>query len=369
MKKHVMVVKYILYDLLHSLKHSGRLKFQLTLTLCIGMFFPLLCFGCFYASMLQFSTLPLVEEERVLTIMLQGESQRPAELLDQLKADFPSIEQSSIVSYRYSVVEWSGERSNRFVRYATPSLLDFIQITDVSGRPILSDAQKLCIAENSWPINVEPGQSITVEGVEYHLSSRFTCLRNSSNLYLPYPEGKSLSNLMQHEIYLRGSNLPNEDTLIQWLKNTGLNVTAFQTGKDSSSELLVNCFKSSVNRMAIGLIGLLYAAINVGLVIIGKLQNEKRSLGIRMAVGASYKMICLSVFSENVLCLMAALVGDICIMPFILLHCPTSLAIKINPGVYLASFMFCLVVLVVSTWISTWKLKKIKPIRLMERVS
>lgn len=63
MKKHVMVVKYILYDLLHSLKHSGRLKFQLTLTLCIGMFFPLLCFGCFYASMLQFSTLPLVEEE------------------------------------------------------------------------------------------------------------------------------------------------------------------------------------------------------------------------------------------------------------------------------------------------------------------
>lgn len=38
MKKHVMVVKYILYDLLHSLKHSGRLKFQLTLTLCIGMF-------------------------------------------------------------------------------------------------------------------------------------------------------------------------------------------------------------------------------------------------------------------------------------------------------------------------------------------
>lgn len=68
MKKHVMVVKYILYDLLHSLKHSGRLKFQLTLTLCIGMFFPLLCFGCFYALMLQFSTIPLVEEERVLTI-------------------------------------------------------------------------------------------------------------------------------------------------------------------------------------------------------------------------------------------------------------------------------------------------------------
>lgn len=369
MKKHVMVVEYILYDLLHSLKRSGRLKFQLTLTLCIGMLFPLLCFGYFYALMLQFSTIPLSDEGQVLTIMVQGESQRPTEMLDQLKADFPSIEQSSIVSYRYSVVEWSGGRSNRFVRYAMPSLLDFIQITDVSGQPTLSDSQKLCVAENSWPIDVEAGQTITVEGIEYRLSSRFTCLRSSSNLYLPYPDGKSLSNLMQHEIYLRGSNLPDADTLEQWLQNAGLTVTTFQTGKDSSSELLTNYFKSSVSKIVIGFIGLFYAAINVSLVITGKLQNEKRSLGIRMAVGASYKMICLSVFSENVLCLIAAFIVDICLMPLILSHSPTSLAVKINPGIYLVSFVFGLMVLVIITWVSTWRLKKIKPIRLMERVS
>lgn len=369
MRKYCMVLEYIFYDILHSFRRSARLKLQLALTLCMGMLFPLICFGYLYALLLQFSTIPLVEDEQVLIIMLQGESQRPTELLDQLKADFPEIKQSSIVSYHYSVVEWSGERSNRFVRYTTPSLLDFIQITEVSGHPTLSDTNKLCIAENSWPVSAEPGQTITVDGIEYHLSGRFTCLRSSNNLYLPYPKEKPISNLTQHEIYLRGSNLPDEHSLTQWLQTFGLTVTAFQSGKESSSELLVDCFKSSMSKIIISLIGLLYAAINVALVITGKLQNEKRTLGIRMAVGASYKTIYLSVFSENVLCLTAALVGDICLIPFILSHCPTSLALKINVGVFLVSFVFSLGVLLIITWISTYKLKKIKPIRLMEKVS
>lgn len=362
-------VEYVLYDLIRSFRCSIRLKLQLTVTLCIGMIFPLFCFGGFYSLTQQFATIPFVEEEHVLTVMLQGKSESPTEVLEKIKMDFPAVSQVAMVSYCYCIVDCAGQQYNGFVRYTTPSLLNFIQIADASGTPTLSDTQKFCTAENSWYLSVEPGQKLTVNGIEYTLSGKFNSLRVTGILYLPYPDKSTLPNLMQHELYIRGMFPAEENLLKQWLSEKGFTITDFKTGEESSTALRISCLKSSSIKMMVGAVGMLYAAINIGLVVVGKLQNEKRNLSIRMAVGASYGEIYLNILGENIFCLIIAFACDVFLMPFILSYCPNTLSIEMNVVVYLGSFIFGVIVLIGTTWISTSKLKKTKLISLMERAT
>lgn len=369
MKKYGRKIEYILYDLIRSFKCSVRLKIQLTITLCIGMLFPLIYFGETNHLMRQFATIPFAEEEQVLTIMLQGKSERPMEVIEKLRRNFPTVSEIAMVSYCYCIVEWQGQHYSGFVRYTTPSLMNFIQMADTSGTPVLSDTQKLCTAENSWHISAEAGQKIKVDGVEYTLSGKFNSLRSVGNLYLPYSDKVGIQNLMQHELYIRGMNPLEKELLKQWLSDMGFTITEFKTGKESSTELLTSCLKSSAGKMTVGAIGVIYATINIGLVVVGKLQNEKRNLAIRRAIGASYLEIYLSVLGENILCLIAAFICDICLVPFVLLYSPNALTVEMGIGVYLASFTFGVIALIGITWISTSKIKKTKLISLMERVT
>lgn len=369
MSKYKRRVAYVLYDLICSFRCSIRLKVQLTVTLCIGMLFPLFCFGGIYSLTQQFATIPFVEEEQVLTVMLQGKSESPTEILEKIEKDFPTITQAAMVSYCYCIVDCAGQQYNGFVRYTTPSLLNFIQIADTSGTPTLSATQKTCIAESSWHLSAEPGQKITVNGIEYTLSGKFNSLRAAGNLYLPYPNKSTLLNLMQHELYIRGMSPAEEDFLKQWLTDEGFTITEFKTGEESSTALRISCLKSSSMKMMVGAVGVLYAAINIGLVVVGKLQNEKRNFSIRMAVGASYGDIYLNILGENIFCLIIAFVCDGFLMPFILSYCPSTLFIEMKGVVYLGSFIFGVIVLIGTTWISTSKLKKAKLISLMERAT
>ncbi|MCM1224711.1 MAG: hypothetical protein NC548_60710, partial [Lachnospiraceae bacterium] len=157
--------------------------------------------------------------------------------------------------------------------------------------------------------------------------------------------------------------------IAETLKSTDLPILNVRNGEELYHTSLREGLYKSMGIFGVGFVAFAFAAINVCLVLVGKLNLDKRTYGIRMALGASYGFVFLSAVIENMLCFCIAYLLDVVMVHILKPTYPEGLTVILNARVYVAAYVFGAFMTLVVTWIVLYRLKKQKLAELFERVS
>lgn len=147
--------------------------------------------------------------------------------------------------------------------------------------------------------------------------------------------------------------MPDEgDYIADALKSAGLSVADVRSGEELYHAGLKNGLYQSLGIFGVGFVVFTFAAINICLVLVGKLSLDKRTYGIRMTLGAPYSLVFLSALIENMLCFCIAYLLDVGMVHIMKPTYPKDLTIILNAKVYVTAYIFGAFMTIVVTWIA-----------------
>ena len=150
---------------------------------------------------------------------------------------------------------------------------------------------------------------------------------------------------------------------------TDLPVTDVRGGEELYRIDLKEGFLKSTGIFLAGLVAFVFSAINICLVLTGKMNLDKRNIGIRVALGASNQLIFMSALFENLFCYCIAYLCDIGLVYLLRPTYPEGLTVILNARVFIVALIFGIFMTVLVTFIVTFKLRRKKCVELFERVS
>ena len=213
------------------------------------------------------------------------------------------------------------------------------------------------------------GDTVTVDGQAYKLAGVYSSVRNNGKIFLPLAPQTSKGALQYSRIYFRNTQQSDLERLCTALETIGLKVRSVRNGEQDFQKLLSQCIQQSVLIFSAGAVSLLFAGLNIGLVLTGKILHNKRLIGIHMALGSSYSTELFSALVENLLCFAAAFILDLALVQLLRPTAPQTFALALTAGVYIGAFVFGAGMVLLVTWATMRNLKRRKLVELMERVS
>lgn len=213
------------------------------------------------------------------------------------------------------------------------------------------------------------GDTVTVDGQAYKLAGVYSSVRNNGKIFLPLAPQTSKGALQYSRIYFRNTQQSDLERLCTALETIGLKVRSVRNGEQDFQKLLSQCIQQSVLIFSAGAVSLLFAGLNIGLVLTGKILHNKRLIGIHMALGSSYSTELFSALVENLLCFAAAFILDLALVQLLRPTVPQTFALALTAGVYIGAFVFGAGMVLLVTWATMRNLKRRKLVELMERVS
>ena len=213
------------------------------------------------------------------------------------------------------------------------------------------------------------GDTVTVDGRAYKLAGVYSSVRNNGKIFLPPTVQTSKDTLQYSRIYLRNTQQSDLERLCKTLETIGFTVRSVRNGEQDFQKLLSQCIQQSVLIFGAGAVSLLFAGLNIGLVLTGKTLHNKRLIGIHMALGSSYGTELFSALVENLLCFAAAFILDLALVQLLRPTAPQAFALALTAGVYIGAFVFGAGMVWLVTWAIMRNLKRRKLVELIERVS
>ena len=221
------------------------------------------------------------------------------------------VEESIVIEKNYIVDSISGETN--YIHLIPSNYADFFLFDVLDGRYFtkaeMEEGANVCVVEKSYQdINdINIGDFITINNTELEIIGVIKRNANAGAVFIP-----------QHTI--KSSTLPNQDfqgyviaaTLtdearrfdIEWEK-IGLG-GELHTAQEYYSNGIRFFLIRSITIFVICAVLLFYALLNLINIMASKLESQKKSLGIRLALGASYRQIFLQFFFE---CLVLVLIA------------------------------------------------------------
>lgn len=352
--------------------HEFKINVILIVSMALGLLFPIFCLGNINVFVQNIETMRIQGGADTIVLTLYGvdvafqDVQRAIQNVGIKSADF------ALIAYCNSTVDWNDERHSEVVYYTTENITDFEMFVPVAGESVFSKNQNTCIIEKAdleQYGELSIGDTVTVDGQAYKLAGVYSSVRNNGKIFLPLAPQTSKGALQYSRIYFRNTQQSDLERLCTALETIGLKVRSVRNGEQDFQKLLSQCIQQSVLIFSAGAVSLLFAGLNIGLVLTGKILHNKRLIGIHMALGSSYSTELFSALVENLLCFAAAFILDLVLVQLLRPTVPQTFALALTAGVYIGAFVFGAGMVLLVTWATMRNLKRRKLVELMERVS
>lgn len=357
-----------------DLKRNWKLNIVLAACLALGMLLPLLCLGNVNVFVHKFSTIHLKDEANTLKVSFYEGYATPCVIKSALKEYEVSSDEFTVTAISRGYVEYNGISNNLHIFHIMENYLDFETVQLIEGSLDIFGSESLCLVDislqNQYP-DLCVGDTITISGKQFTVGGIFSAL-NKKSIIVPIrsTEWDASTGLSIDCVYLRSpAGLPEENQVMMALQSIGLSNFILQDGKRVFRDTLGVCLRKAAVVITIGLAAFCFSAINISLILMGKLMQDKRSIGIKMAIGASSKLIVIENLTENLFCYCIAFLMDFGLVGAIYPTCPKELELVIDGKVYMAAFLFGITMVIAITYISTQWVKKQNLVTLIERVS
>ena len=368
-------LKYTIFDALINFYRRRIVNFIVSLSFSLGLLLPMLCLGNINVFVENLSTMRLKTDANIWIAYFEGGYTAAEEMFSLLEESSLKISDYAISAYKNGTIEINGTKSNGFISYVTKDWGEFENCKIIDGSLELFTETNICLVEQSLSEKyggLHIGDQITVFGVTYTVGGIFSSFHHYGKVLLPlHIRGQEAeSDIMISTLFLRTKEaLPDGGHIMDALKSVGLPISDVRSGDEVYRAVLTQGLYQSMGIFGVGFVAFAFAAINICLVLVGKLNLDKRTYGIRMALGAPHSFVFLSALIENMLCFCIAYLLDIVMVHILKPTYPKDLDIILNAKVYVAAYIFGAFMTLVVTWIALYKLKKHKLVELFERVS
>lgn len=221
------------------------------------------------------------------------------------------VKETTVVEKNYMDDPLSGEAFS--YNLISPNYADFFFVNVLDGRFFTADeletGANVCVVEKAFQDrkDVNIGGFITLDGAELQIVGVVKRNADSGKVFIPARTMKNDAARDQHfQGYEVAAVLSDQERRfdMQW-DQLGL-AGEFTTAREHYVNGLQFLFRRSIPIFILCAVLLCYALLNLINIMTGKLESQKRSLGIRLAVGASYRQIFLQFFFE---CLVLILIA------------------------------------------------------------
>lgn len=354
-----------------NLRRSWKLHGVMAVCLALGMLFPLLCLGKLNVPFRGLSTIGLRDQNHTTVVAFRNGRVAPAEVAYSLEQNGVSLDAFGASVYAACPVNRGDVSQQCFVYAVTDNFFDFKSVKLLEGNLDIFPARGLCLVDESMKEIFEGlavGETITISGIPYQIAGIITAWPAKA-LIIPYSDGESQSGWTLGEAYLQRDTLPEEDSVMVALEAVSLSGFEIREGGQYCKEHLHSFLKFLAQDILVALFAFCFAAINICMILTGKLMQDKRAIGIQMALGASPGMTLLTILLENLLCYCIAFLLDFGLVWLVFPTRPKELRLSMDAAVYVLSFLFGSVMVLILTMYSTRWLKKQSLAALIERVS
>ena len=368
-------LKYTIFDAMINFYRRRRVNFIVSLSFSLGMLLPMLCLGNINVFIENLSTMRFKDDANMWIAYFEGGYTSDEEIFSLLQEDSLNISSYAISAYKGGTIEINGTKENGYISYLTKDWSEFENCRLIDGTLDLFNDTNIFLVEKTLAEKyggLQTGEQITLFGVKYTIGGIFSSFNYYGKILLPLHinEQTTESGIMISELYLRTEEaLPDSGHIADTLKSNGLPIINVRNGGEIYRTGLREGLYKSMGIFGVGFAAFIFAAINICLVLVGKLNLDKRTYGIRMALGAPYGFIFLSAVIENMLCFCIAYLLDIGMIHILKPTYPEDLTVILNYRVYAAAYLFGAFMTLVVTRITLYRLKKKKIVELFERVS
>lgn len=373
-RKSTSSICYAAHLAIMDLKRNWKLNIVIAACLALGMVVPLLCLGNVNVFVHKFSTIHLKDEANTLKVSFHEGYAAPWEIKSAFKEYEVPSDEFTVTAISREYVEYNGISNKLHVYHIMENYLDFETVQLIEGSLDIFGSESLCLVDvslqNQYP-DLCVGATITISGKQFEVGGIFSAL-NKKSVIVPIRSSEldTSTDVSIDCIYLHSpAGLPEENKVMMALQSIGLNNFILQDGKQVFKDTLDICLRKAAGVIAIGLVAFCFSAINISLILTGKLMQDKRSIGIKMAIGASPKLIVIESLTENLFCYCIAFLMDFGLVGAIYPTCPKELELIIDGKVYMAAFFFGITMVIAITYISTQWVKRQNLVTLIERVS
>lgn len=367
-------LKYTIFDALINFYRRRRVNFIVSLSFSLGMLLPMLCLGNINIFIENLSSMRFKDDANVWIAYFEGGYTSVEEISSLLQVGSLKISSYAISAYKGGTIEINGTKENGYISYLTKDWSEFENCRIIDGTLDLFADTNICLVEQSLAEKyggLQAGEQITLFGVKYTIGGVFSSFNYYGKILLPLHINEQIteSDIMISKLYLRTKEaLPDSGYIADILISNGLPIIKVRNGGEIYRTGLREGLYKSMGIFGVGFAAFIFAAINIYLVLVGKLNLDKRTYGIRMALGAPYGFIFLSAVIENMLCFCIAYLLDIGMVHILKPTYPEDLTIILNYRVYAAAYLFGAFMTLVVTRNTLYSLKKKKLVELFERV-
>lgn len=367
-------LKYTVWNTLTNIGTHFSVNLIVACSFALGMLLPMLCMGNINVFVENVSTMRLKNDANTWIAYFEDKDLLAEDVISLLQESALGSSDYAVSAYKKGVIEIHGKKKTAFISYLSERWTGFENCKILEGSLNLFDNKNVCLVEESLAdedsrLNV--GEEIVIFGLNYTVGGIFSSFNYYGKVLLPLHTGERVeaTDCVASNLYFRSQDVLSDTNVTDMLKNIGLTVSEVRSGVEVYRNNLSDGVQRSLGILSVGLVAFAFAAVNITLVLVGKLKLNKRTYGICLAFGSEYSFIFLSAMIENLCCFCTAYLFDIVLLRILEPTYPKDLTLILNKKVYIVAFLFGMIMTASVTWCALRELKEQKLVELFERVS
>lgn len=363
-------LRYAIFDALVNMFRRRTVNLIVAVSLTLGMLVPVLCLANINIFVERIPTIRYKNDDNMWIASCSGARNDINAIGTQLKDSSLKVRDCAFEAQKLGTVEINNARRESSVTFVSEDWLEFEECNLIEGSLDLFTDTSICLVEQmaAGSNGLRAGDKVTLFGDTYTVCGIISSYRHHSIL-LPLTGDMQAADpeIGIRNVYIRtADNIQDASEVQKVLGKTGISVEKVERGADWYHATMETGLFRSLAIFGVGFLAYVFAALNICLVLKGKINLDKRNYGIRMAIGAPYGLIFTSALIENILCFCIAYVCDIGLVYILMPIYPDGLAVFFSGRVFVAAFLFGSLMTVTVTWIILSGLKKEKLIYLRE---
>ncbi len=359
-------LRYLIETSIKQIIRSFKLNRTLFLCFYLGMILPFYCFASFNSLNESLKTINFEGMDRSVNVTWTSEMLNKNQRLE-LEKYIDSKSASYKMSKDFRITQLSN--SSILVYGIDESEINANEIL-VSDGKMINQNKKECILgeEMANKYNYKVNDYINLRNTKYKVVGITDSRTYLNNLIIPInffqdtisSEGLNAQHYVLFTFNTQEESQKHEEDILPWLIRKKIIAESFDIGQSIE---YYNVSKNSIQywinaRIIVGISGLAFALINMMMVLIGKLQENKKSYGIKLALGIERKSLYLSFLIEN---MVIALFSDLLLfvtMPSLAKILDMDKTMSIDAFVILGILILSIVVCAIISGLLMFRLNK-----------
>lgn len=150
--------------------------------------------------------------------------------------------------------------------------------------------------------DLHAGSHITLNGVRYRVAGIVNNFNNYNRIFIPRSQVPVTADNLQHNLYLRYGEPTDAGQVRTRLTEifSGRSIRSVRRASDITAQTLRDGVIRSAAILLVGAVSLVIAVLNIFLVVSGKYEDDKKTIAVKLALGAARSDIGTELFFENV---------------------------------------------------------------------